>query len=120
MPWTTCLDLDDLPLNLSLLSLMLLGLLLLSLLSLLLLSLLLLSLLLLSLLLLSLLLLLLLSLLLLSLLDTVWQGLDYEKKLRQQRDRLGPSIGSEARWRQTAKMSKNRRSGWGGEGFRRG
>src|SRR5271156_269911 len=102
MPWTTCLDLDDLPLNLSLLSLLLLGLLLLSLLSFLLLS------------------LLLLSLLLLSLLDTVWQGLDYEKKLRQQRDRLGPSIGSEARWRQTAKMSKNRRSGWGGEGFRRG
>src|SRR5271163_3227603 len=101
MPWTTCLDLDDLPLNLSLLSLMLLGLLLLSLLSLLLLSLLLLSLLLLS--------LLLLSLLLLSLLDTIWQGLDYEKKLRRQRDRLGPSIGSEARWRQTAKMSKNRR-----------
>src|SRR5271163_877850 len=102
MPWTTCLDLDDLPLNLSLL---LLGLLLLSLLCLLL---------------LSLLLLLLLSLLLLSLLDTVWQGLDYEKRLRRQRDRLGPSIGSEARWRQTAKMSKNRRSGWGGEGFRRG
>src|SRR5271163_1359687 len=81
MPWTTCLDLDDLPLNLSLL---LLGLLLLSLLCLLL---------------LSLLLLLLLSLLLLSLLDTVWQGLDYEKKLRRQRDRLGPSIGSEGRWR---------------------
>src|SRR5271154_7508361 len=110
MPWTTCLDLDDLPLNLSLLSLLLLGLLLLSLLCLLLLSLLLL-------LLLSLLLLSLLSLLLLSLLDTVWQGLDYEKKLRRQRDRLGPSIGSEARWRQTAKMSKNRRSGWDGEGF---
>src|SRR5271156_1978194 len=38
MPWTTCLDLDDLPLNLSLLSLLLLGLLLLSLLCLLLLS----------------------------------------------------------------------------------
>ena len=102
MPWTTCLDLEDLPLNLSLL---LLGLLLLSLLCLLL---------------LSLLLLLLLSLLLLSLLDTVWQGLDYVKKLRLQRDRLRPSIGSEARWRQTAKMSKNRRSGWGGEGFQRG
>ena len=53
-------------------------------------------------------------------LSAVWQGLDYEKKLRRQRDRLRPSIGSEARWRQTAKMSKNRRSGWGGEGFRGG